>query len=77
MCRCVVPDNREANEHNETRRPSAGLLLSGLVALLVSAWALVGPDNLAALGNRQVQWLLVAAAVVVGVVLVVAPVRRK
>lgn len=70
-------------EHNEfenkagSRRPSLALLLSGLAALLVSAWAFVGPDRLGALADWQLTWLLVAAAVVVGVVLVVVPGRRK
>lgn len=72
-----MSDTRETDQPKHTRRPSVGLLLSGLAALLVGAWALVGPDNLAALDNRQVQWLLVTAAVVVGVVLVVSPGRRK
>ncbi|MFD4292048.1 hypothetical protein ACFWPA_05085 [Rhodococcus sp. NPDC058505] len=60
-----------------SRRPSAALLLSGLAALLVALWALVGPDRLGALGDWQFTWVLVLAAVVVGVVLVIAPGRRK
>lgn len=60
-----------------TRRPSALLLLSGLAALLISAWAFIGPDHLGALGDWQFKWVLVLAAVVVGVVLVVSPGRRK
>ncbi|MFF0815541.1 hypothetical protein ACFYVR_10370 [Rhodococcus sp. NPDC003318] len=63
--------------NRSARRPSALLLLSGIAALLVSVWAFVGPDRLGALGDWQFEWLLVIAAVVVGVVLVVAPGRRK
>lgn len=59
------------------RRPSALLLLSGLAALLVSAWALIGPGSFESLGDAQFRWILVIAAVVVGVILVFAPGRRK
>lgn len=59
------------------RRPSALLLLSGLVALLVSVGALIGPGSFESLGDAQFRWIVVLAAVVVGVVLVFAPGRRK
>ena len=72
-----MAENVERGEQTGPRRPSAGLALSGLAALLISVWAFVGPDRLGALGTWQVEWVLVAAAVVVGVVLVIAPGRRK
>ncbi|MFC7447726.1 hypothetical protein [Rhodococcus daqingensis] len=59
------------------RRPSALLLLAGLAALLVSGWALIGPGSFESLGDTQFRWILVIAAVVVGVILVLAPGRRK
>lgn len=72
-----MADNTESTESAGTRRPSAVLLLSGLTALLVSVWAFIGPDHLGALGDWQFKWLLVVAAVVVGIALVVSPGRRK
>lgn len=59
------------------RRPAAGLLLAGLVALLVSAWSLIGPEHFQSLGGAQFRWMIVLAAVAVGLVLVFAPGRRK
>ena len=60
-----------------SRWPSVGLLLAGLAALLVSAWALIGPFSLAPLANVEFRWLFVVVAVVIGVVLVLAPGRRR
>ena len=59
------------------RRPSPGLLLAGLAALLVSVWAFIGPDRLGAIGEGHLKWLFIAVAVVVGVVLVISPSRRR
>lgn len=59
------------------RRPAAGLLLAGLFALLVSAWAMIGPEHFQSLGGGQFRWMIVVAAVAVGLVLVFAPGRRK
>ncbi|MBP1162857.1 hypothetical protein ABIC28_000390 [Rhodococcus sp. PvR044] len=59
------------------RRPSALLLLSGLAALLVSVWALIGPFHFESLGDAQFRWIVVIAAVVAGLILVFAPGRRK
>lgn len=57
--------------------PSVLLLLSSIAALLVSAWALVGPFQLDFVAALDMGWILVAAAVIVGVVLVVLPGRRN
>lgn len=59
------------------RRPAAGLLLAGMFALLVSAWSLIGPEHFQSLGGAQFRWIVVLAAVAVGLVLVFAPGRRK
>lgn len=61
----------------ERRRPSAALLVSGLAALLVAVWAFLGTDRVQSLGDSPFKWLVVAAAVIVGIVLVVSPGRRK
>ncbi|RVW04483.1 hypothetical protein [Rhodococcus spongiicola] len=59
------------------RRPSVGLLLAGVAALLVSVWALVGPFSLEPLANVEFRWLFVALAVVIGAILVLSPGRRR
>jgi len=71
-------DDTQDSEQNRTRkRPSPLLLLAGLAALLVSGWALAGPFSLEPLANVEFRWLFVVVAVLVGVVLVFAPNRRK
>ena len=60
-----------------SRRPSIGLFLAGLAALLVSVWALAGPFSLEPLANVEFRWLFVVGAVVIGAVLVFSPGRRR
>ncbi|MFD3811949.1 hypothetical protein [Rhodococcus sp. NPDC058639] len=59
------------------RGPSILLLISGVVALLVSAWALVGPFSVDFLATFDGGWILVGVAVVIGAVLVFLPNRRS
>lgn len=59
------------------RRPSVLLILAGLTALLVSGWALLGPFTLTPVGENAFRWIFVAIAVVVGLVLVFSPSRRR
>ncbi|OZF57391.1 hypothetical protein [Rhodococcus sp. 14-2470-1a] len=68
-------DTDTAEERNARTRPSALLFLSGLVALLVSVSALIGPSALESLGNVQFRWVFVVAAIVVGLALLLAPGR--
>ncbi|EME18168.1 hypothetical protein [Rhodococcus triatomae] len=72
-----MAENTDTDTTTARRRPSPGLLLAGLAALLVSLWAFVGPVGIDAVTGGHAKWLFIAAAVVVGVVLVVAPGRRK
>ncbi|MBO0855701.1 MAG: hypothetical protein J2P18_18275 [Nocardia sp.] len=58
------------------RRPSIPLLLGGILALLVSAWALIGPTAWPAHSIVPAGWIVVAVAVVVGIALVVTPRRN-
>lgn len=67
----------EQSTPKASRRPSVGLLLAGLAALLVSAWALIGPFSLEPLANVEFHWLFVIVAVAVGAVLVFSPGRRR
>jgi hypothetical protein len=71
-----VADNKTTDNPTNYRRPSFTLLLAGLLALLVSIWAFIGPDSWPAHSVVPVGWIVVAVAIVVGVGLVVAP-RRK
>ncbi|WP_181763028.1 hypothetical protein [Rhodococcus spelaei] len=71
-----MADNNDLGDKT-SRRPSALLLLSGLTALLISAWAIIGPDRFSAFGGAEFRWIFVIVAVVVGVILVFAPGRRK
>ncbi|WP_031938660.1 hypothetical protein [Prescottella defluvii] len=72
-----VDDTDETSSPRRSRWPSFGLLLAGLAALLVSAWALIGPFSLEPLANVEFRWLFVVGAVVIGAVLVFSPGRRR
>ncbi|MEE2034381.1 hypothetical protein Q8814_20050 [Rhodococcus sp. CC-R104] len=69
-------DPGETEPTRSRRGPSLLLLLSALAALVVSGWALIGPFSLEFVTNVDVGWVLVAAAVLVGAVLVLLPGRR-
>ncbi|WP_024802274.1 hypothetical protein [Nocardia sp. BMG51109] len=65
-------------DNSETRRgPSFSLLLAGVLALLVSVWAFIGPSAWPVHSIIPVGWIVVAAAIVVGIALVVAPRKKK
>ncbi|MBC2643424.1 MULTISPECIES: hypothetical protein [unclassified Rhodococcus (in: high G+C Gram-positive bacteria)] len=72
-----VDDTQDTEQTRTRKRPSPLLILAGVAALLVSGWALVGPFSLEPLANVEFRWLFVLAAVLVGLVLVFAPNRRK
>lgn len=67
----------KSSETTETRRgPSASLLIIGLLALGVSAWAFVGPESWPSSSGVPIGWIVVLGAIIVGIVLVVSPRRR-
>lgn len=70
-------DTDDTSEPRRSRRPSIGLLLAGIAALLVTAWALIGPFSLEPLTNVGFRWLFVVGAVIIGAVLVFSPGRRR
>ncbi|WP_172650416.1 hypothetical protein [Rhodococcus opacus] len=72
-----IDDTQDSAQTGTRKRPSPLLLLAGLAALLVSGWALAGPFSLEPLANVEFRWLFVVVAVLVGVVLVFAPNRRR
>lgn len=61
------------------KRPSVLLLLAGIAALVVAVSALVQKNPLTVVDHLEFGWIAVAAAVVVGLALVLAPVigRRR
>jgi hypothetical protein len=70
-------DTPDAEEARKTKRPSVLLLIAGVLAMLVSVWALIGPFSLAPAADVQFRWIFVGAAVVAGLLLVILPNRRK
>lgn len=72
-----VDDSDEQSTPTASRRPSIGLFLAGLAAVLISVWALIGPFSLEPLANVGFRWLFVIGAVVIGAVLVLSPGRRR
>ncbi|WP_459547950.1 hypothetical protein [Nocardia sp. X0981] len=56
---------------------SPGLLISGLLALLVSAWTLLGPGHWELTSIVPLGWLVVATAIVIGLFLVVSPRKHR
>lgn len=68
----------DPTEENVTkRRPSVALLIVGLLALGVSIWAFVGPTTMTATGVASLGWVVVIAAIVVGILLVISPRRPR
>ncbi|MCU1645807.1 MULTISPECIES: hypothetical protein [unclassified Nocardia] len=57
----------------KNRRPSFSLLLAGLLGLGVSVWAFIGPHSWPVSGGLSLGWIVVIAAIVVGIVLVLSP----
>ncbi|MFF0491233.1 hypothetical protein ACWDSJ_22230 [Nocardia sp. NPDC003482] len=65
------------SDKSETRRgPSISLLLAGVLALLVSVWAFIGPSAWPANSAVPIGWIVVGVAILVGVILVISP-RKK
>ncbi|WP_194817453.1 hypothetical protein [Nocardia sp. XZ_19_385] len=65
-------------EQPETKRGfSPSLLIVGLLALAVSVWALIGPATMPLSGAISLGWILVITAIVVGVLLVISPRKRR
>ncbi|MBF6337409.1 hypothetical protein IU450_16105 [Nocardia abscessus] len=66
----------EKNTTESRRGPAASLLIAGLLALAVSAWAFVGPASWPATSMIPIGWIVVLAAIVIGIVLVISPRKR-
>ncbi|MCM6776193.1 hypothetical protein NDR87_19140 [Nocardia sp. CDC159] len=66
------------SENSETRRgPSFSLLLAGVLALLVSVWAFIGPSAWPAHSAVPIGWIVVGVAILVGVIMVISPRRKR
>ncbi|WP_327149729.1 hypothetical protein [Nocardia sp. NBC_01329] len=56
---------------------SPGLFFAGLLALVLSVWAMVGAGRWELTTMVPIGWIIVTVAIVVGLVLVVSPRRRR
>ncbi|WP_040794636.1 hypothetical protein [Nocardia higoensis] len=68
-------------EHKDTEsarhgRISASLLITGVVALIISIWGLAGGAATVG-GALSLGWVLVIGAIVIGLLLVISPRRRS
>ncbi|WP_280402179.1 hypothetical protein [Nocardia carnea] len=62
-----------AADARRSGRFSLGLFVTGLLALLVSVWALTGPAHWEFAAMIPIGWIAVAAAIVAGEALVLTP----
>ncbi len=69
-------DDDTTLDNRARTRPSALLFIVGLAGAIVSVCALVGPGAIVSLGNVQFRWVFVVAAIVLGMVLLLAPGRK-
>ncbi|MFQ6393106.1 hypothetical protein ACLMAJ_06620 [Nocardia sp. KC 131] len=72
-----MADKTETNESTTRRGPSAALLIVGLLALAVSVWAFIGPTSMPSTGVIPLGWIVVIAAIFIGIVLVVSPRKSR
>lgn len=71
------PQDETAGDHRRPGRFSLGLFVTGLLAVLVSVWALTGPAQWEFAAMIPVGWIIVAAAIVAGLALVISPRKRR
>ncbi|MBF6465055.1 hypothetical protein IU427_07630 [Nocardia beijingensis] len=68
----------EQKETTDSRRgPAASLLIAGLLSLAISVWAFVGPASWPAASMIPIGWIIVLAAIVIGIALVISPRKRS
>ncbi|MEU2032260.1 hypothetical protein [Nocardia amamiensis] len=66
------------NNTTESRRgPAASLLIAGLLALAVSVCGFIGPASWPAASMLPIGWIVVLAAIVIGIALVISPRKRS
>ncbi|MEU1549350.1 MULTISPECIES: hypothetical protein [Nocardia] len=64
----------EREETTDSRRgPAASLLIAGLLSIAISVWAFVGPASWPAASMIPIGWIVVIAAIVIGILLVISP----
>ncbi|MBC7305110.1 MAG: hypothetical protein H5T78_29710 [Nocardia sp.] len=66
----------ESNSVDTRRRPAFTLLTAGLISLAVSIWALLGAPTPDDGGILPIGWGVVIAAIVIGLMLTLAPSRK-
>ncbi|MEU1993365.1 hypothetical protein ABZ511_02855 [Nocardia gamkensis] len=64
----------EREKTTDSRRgPAASLLIAGLLSIAISVWAFVGPASWPAASMIPIGWIVVIAAIVIGILLVISP----
>ncbi|WP_067683921.1 hypothetical protein [Nocardia miyunensis] len=71
-----MAENTRTDDPKTGRGPSFSLLFAGLLALAVSVWAFLGPSAWPAHSAFPIGWIVVAVAIVAGIVMVISPRRR-
>jgi len=77
-----MPDHNTDHSYDgdtDTRRdgPSFPLLIIGILALALSIWTLIGPATWPVTSMIPIGWIVLAGAIVIGLLLVVAPGKRR
>jgi hypothetical protein len=68
-----VAENTDTNGSTKSKGPSVSLLIVGLLALAVSILAFIGPAAMPSTGVISLGWIVVIAAIVIGIFLVLSP----
>lgn len=76
MCTVATEFDTDKSETGRRRGPSGVLLLTGILAILVSGWALIGAPAFDGI-DAGAGWILVLIAVIVGAILVFTPSRKR
>ncbi|MGQ4617992.1 hypothetical protein [Nocardia sp. R7R-8] len=71
-----MAENEKRQTTDSRRGPATSLLIAGLLSLAISVWAFVGPASWPAASMIPIGWIVVLAAIVIGIVLVISPRRR-
>ncbi|MQY19004.1 hypothetical protein [Nocardia macrotermitis] len=72
-----MADHTGTDDPKPVRGPSFSLLFAGMLALAVSVWAFLGPSAWPVHSGVPVGWIVVAVAIVAGIVMVISPRRRR
>lgn len=72
-----MADQSESTKNKPRRGPSMSLLIAGALALVLAIWAFAGPASMPATSMIPIGWIVVIGAIVIGVLLVLSPRKRR